>query len=352
MIKGLVPRLAEAGKIKIGGLGPERKSKQGNAFRPPLKFDHFLITGTQRNDAGDLAVDEALTAALIGAGYADADGKIRELPIVLHSDNIDEVFPTSYALYSGKRCACRGDGEKALKREVKNKEFTGVEGPVDCPCEYLGAETGPVCKPNGKLFCSVAAPNSAMAGAVHIWRTTSIISIQQMIASLLQIKAICGTLRGIPLTLTVRPVTVEPKNSAPITVYTVHVELRAADIEAVQRRAIEAAKLRAQLGCDDQAYRRMLTLPAHGESLEEQAAIGAEFYAEDVTNTGADAAPKRTTREKGTSASDVAEALKQRAAADAGKQAAQDGRQATNPPGPDDPGADSVAGTDDDGRPI
>jgi hypothetical protein len=347
MLKNITPRLAEAGKIKIGGLGPERKSAKGSSFRPPLKFDHFVITGTERDAVGDLAIDTEIMTSLHDGGYTDADGKLRAIPIVLHSDEIDEVFLTSYALYSGKRCACRGDGEKALKREVKNSEFTGVEGPVDCPCEYLDAATGPKCKPNGKLFCSIAAPNSAVAGAVHIWRTTSIISVQQMIGSLLQIKAICGTLRGIPLTLRVKPITVEPKNSAPITVFCCHVELRAKDIESVQRKALDAAKLRRELGFDDRAYRAMLTLPAHDESLEEQAAIAAEMYAEDTTNTGADPAPKHARAGKGTSAEDVAAALNARASADAQ-------RNATPPPDPSaDPDAPGQqAGTTPDGRPF
>jgi hypothetical protein len=346
MLKNITPRLAEAGKIKIGGLGPERKSGKGNSFRPPLKFDHFLITGTERDGNDDLAIDDAMMTSLVDGGYADADSKLRAIPIVLHSDEIDEVFLTSYALYSGKRCACRGDGEKALRRELdKDKQYTGAEKTIDCPCDYLDATAGPKCKPNGKLFCSIAAPNSAVAGAVHIWRTTSIISVQQMIGSLLQIKAICGTLRGIPLTLRVKPITVEPKNSAPITVYVCHVELRAKDIESVQRKALDAAKLRRELGFDDRAYRAMLTLPAHHETEQEQAAIAAEMYPEDITNTGADPAPKPSGTGRGTSAADVAAAL-------AARTAAQAPREAVNPPGPDDQGAESVAGTTNDGRPF
>ncbi len=294
MLKAITPRLAEAGKIKIGGLGPERKSGKGNTFRPPVKLDHFLITNTNRDAAGDLEVDAGMMTALANDGGADQDGKIRSIPIVLHSDNIDEVFPTAYALYSGKRCACRGDGSKATRREMKEKNFTGASKEIICPCPYLNAASGPVCKPNGKLFCSIAAPGSAIAGAVHIWRTTSIISIQQMVGSLLQIKAVCGTLRNVPLWLRVKPITVEPPNSGPITVYCCHVELRAADIQAVQRNALAAAKIRRELGCDDSEYRRMISLPAHdAEPLEEQREIAAEFYPEnqmDADGAGVSAA--------------------------------------------------------------
>jgi hypothetical protein len=277
MIRNLIPRLAEAGKIKIGTHGPERKSAKGAAFRPPVKLDHFLVTTTTRNEAGDLELDAGMMEAI----GTDTDGKIRAIPIVLHSDNIDEVFPTSYALYSGKRCACRGDGETAIRRELdKDKRFTGAEKTRKCPCEYLNAESGPKCKPNGKLFCSIAATGSAVAGAVHVWRTTSIISIQQMIGSLMQIKAITGTLRGIPLWLRVKPLVVEPAGSGPITVYVCHAELRAKDIAEVQRAALDAAKVRRELGFEDDEYRRMIRLPAHDESLDEQAEVAEEFYPE------------------------------------------------------------------------
>ncbi|MEA3225034.1 MAG: hypothetical protein U9Q07_03725, partial [Planctomycetota bacterium] len=202
-------------------------------------------------------------------------------------DVIDEVFPTAYALYSGRRCVCRGDGETALKREVVDKQYTGKSKEITCPCDYYKAESGPICKANGKFFCSIAVPGSAIAGAVHAWRTTSIISIEQMIGSLLQIRAICGTLRGVPLWLRVKPITVEPPGSkGGITVYCCHVELRAADISVVQQNAIESAKMRQALGGDDSNYGRTLTLPAHDESTDEQGDIANEFYSEDESNVG------------------------------------------------------------------
>lgn len=280
MIKGINPRLAEAGKIKIGGLGPERKTKSGKKWRPPVKLDHFLITKTTRDRAGDLEVDKDLMAAL----ETDGDGKVRAIPIVLHSDDIDEVFPSAYALYSGRRCACRGDGERATKHEIQNGKHTGVTKEVGCPCDYLGSLDGPKCKPNGKLHCSIAVRGAAIAGALHIWRTTSIISVERMIGSLQQIRAICGTLRGVPLWLRVEPVRVEPPNAPAATVYCCHVELRASDIEAVQRQALEAARLRRELsGPDD--YRALLAPPADdSEPEDEQAAVAAEFYADDQTN--------------------------------------------------------------------
>ena len=287
MIKNITPKLAEAGKIKIGGLGQERKARGGGTYRLPQKYDHFIITKTNRNKAGDLEIDTGLMDGL----EPDSDGQVRAIPIMLHSDVIDEVFPTAYALYSGRRCVCRGDGETALRREVIQKQYTGKSKEMECPCSYFKAESGPVCKANGKFFCSITVPGSAIAGAVHAWRTTSIISIEQMFGSLLQIRTICGTLRGVPLWLRVKPITVEPPGSkGGITVYCCHVELRAADIAVIQQNAIEVAKMRRALGGDDGNYGRTLTLPAHDESTEEQGDIANEFYSEDASNVeGGDA---------------------------------------------------------------
>jgi hypothetical protein len=303
VIKNIRPRLAEAGKIKIGGLGEERKSKKGSTWRPPVKFDHFVVTKTTRDARGDLEVDTALMDAL-AAGCAEP---IREIPIVLHADDIDSVFPTSYALYTSRTCACRGDGEHAIRREIKDGKATGAEKQIACPCPYLRADSGPVCKPNGKLYCSIAVPGSALAGAVHVWRTTSIISVEQMIGSLAQIRAVCGTLRGIPLWLRLRPVQVQPAGGTATTVYCCHVELRAADLAEVQAAALRAAKVRSRLGASDDEYRRLLAPPGVSESDDEQASIEAEFYADADADESQDDG-------RGAAPSDIAAALDAKAA--------------------------------------
>ncbi|KKS83115.1 MAG: hypothetical protein UV58_C0001G0042 [Candidatus Wolfebacteria bacterium GW2011_GWC1_43_10] len=274
MIKGLEPRLAEAGKIKIGGLGETRKSKGGGEYRVPRKDDHFTITKTSRDDAGDLIED---------AGIMDRIGPrpLTEIPIVLHSDEIDEVFPTSYAVYSGKAIACRGDGEKAERRKRKDGVDVGERESVACPCDLL--RTGK-CKPHGTLHCTIRVPDVAVAGAVYKWRTTSLISCQQMVGSLLQIKAACGVLQGLPLQLVLREIKVAPEGK-PTTVYVCHVELRAQDVASAQRLALDAIEARERLGARVETaraqYRALLTAP---ESDDEIAAVEEEFYPPEADN--------------------------------------------------------------------
>lgn len=278
MIKGITPSLSEAGKIKIGYAGDERTSKKtGNVYRLPVKLDHFIITTKERErdkegneiKNSNFILDEELMDLI-----ANGKKKITEIPIVLHSDKIDDVFPTAYNMYIGRRITCKGDGEKACSWEIgADGKRTGRTKEVKCTCKYLGATKGKICKPNGTLHCSIATPGRAVAGAVHKWRTASIISIQRMIGSLEQIKSVCGTLRGIPLWLKLDPVKVEMGE-----VYCCHVELRAKDLLDVQRKALELASMRAALG-GKEFPRGLISVPGNDdESYEEQADVQEEFY--------------------------------------------------------------------------
>jgi hypothetical protein len=276
-IVGLEPRLAEVGKIKIGGLGGERGKKDGGTFRLPVKYDHFVITTTERNAKGDLAPDKAIMDALIPK-WADGDGKLRAIPIVLHSDDITEVFPHSYAAYNGKRLQCRGDGKTAERREIVDKRWTGKSTRRKCPCPDLEAKR---CKPHGVLHCSIAVPGQAIAGGIHRWRTTSIISLQQMLGSLGQIQSLVGVLRGLPLVLRVLPMRVEPKGQRASTVYVCHVELRAAGLADVYKQALQLQRARNDLEAAGLALPAPVLQRPGDEPEEEQAEIEAEFYSDE-----------------------------------------------------------------------
>ncbi len=290
MLKLINPSLAEAGKIKIGRLGAERTSRKGNAYRMPEKLDHFVITTTRRDPSGDLEQDEGLMGAL-ASGFADEDGKLRRLPIVVHSDDIDEVFPTTLALYTGRKLACRGDGEEATRYQIRNNKRTGKSKQMECPCDYFGAESDPKCKAHGVLNCSILAPGRGVAGSVYKWRTTSEISLNRMVASLQQIKALTGSLTGLPLLLCIEPIVVDTG-----TVYCCHVELRESVLEA-QNRLIRLYTARDRVSQMVSPVRLSIQAPASDEeSDEEQGDVSDEFFPdssdaidvpfEDATDTG------------------------------------------------------------------
>lgn len=287
MIKQLKGRLAEAGKIKIGGLGEARRSRAGVEYRMPVSYGYFAITTTRREDPqdprSDLVIDKRIMNELSKTGHEDQDGHIRRLPIALHSDDIEEVFSTAYVCYHGKRLACRGDGEKAMQVIFSDGEMTGKKKEVKCPCHRLEPDDKGVrrCKASGVLHCSIRLPGMAVAGAIHRWRTTSIISCEQMIGSLKQILYYAGALQGLPLLLVVDDVRVSPDGQSQKTVHVCRVELRE-ELLAAQRAALEHAKARSELAGELQmarveGYRAMLRPPGTEDELE-QAEVADEFY--------------------------------------------------------------------------
>ena len=144
MIRNLTPRPAEKGRIKIGGLGEERKKKDGSGtYMLPVKFDHFEIVTMQRDAAGRFIPDKELMDLLM---HAQGVNKLLEIPIRLLFDDVDLNFFTRYSAYSGTRCVCSGDGEEA-QRLGQDGKFA----PVNCPCERLesGYTGQPKCKPLG-----------------------------------------------------------------------------------------------------------------------------------------------------------------------------------------------------------
>jgi hypothetical protein len=180
-IKGLTPQLAERGKIKIGGLGEERKSQKGGTYMLPVKYDCFHVTTMQRDAAGRFIDDKALMAKIM---EKQGVSKLLEIPVRLLYDDIDLNCQTRYSAYAGNRCWCSGDGEfaerfgegqvevhdgdKISHRKAKENEY----GQVACPCDHLEQGwTGPnKCKPLSTL--QVLLEGVDRVGGVWKFRST------------------------------------------------------------------------------------------------------------------------------------------------------------------------------------
>jgi hypothetical protein len=273
-VKGLIPQLAERGKIKIGEKGETKTSQGGKQFAMPRKLDHFLITTMQRDAAGRLLSDTALMARLQPEG-----GKITDIPVRLLYDDIDLNFQTRYACYRGNRCWCSGDGEKAQRLAGENN---GKYQEVLCSCErvdpyYTGQDR---CKILGTLQLLIEGTDRI--GGVWKYRTTSWNTVNAILSSLALIKTITGgPLAGIPLWMVLSPKTVTVPNSGQnMVVFVVSLEYRGPEQELAElgyniaRRRIEHRVKLEQI--EDDA--RRLLLPPHAEPIEEQAETGAEFF--------------------------------------------------------------------------
>lgn len=284
MLKGLQPRLTELGKIKIGQKeAGERTSAGGRAWRAPQKLDHFLITTLERDAKGDLKQDAELMRRLAEAS-GSKDGKLREIPISLLSDDIDEIVSAAYCWYDSKRIAARCDGETCtwFRDSRGNAIPEGRATPCDGEHERIKDDKGRLrFKIHGTLNCVIAA-GDARWGGVYKFRTTSRITVEQIYGSLQHLQLLTnGVLRGLPLRLVVRPIQVSPEGKT-TTVYVVHIELLGRDLSAIQQQAIQIAQARnanlAQLQAAQHEYRKLLTAPGLDEPEDEQADVAAEFH--------------------------------------------------------------------------
>ena len=124
----------------------------------------------------------------------------RELHIMLIDDDIENVFPSSYAWWTATERKCWGDGTSAIRRttEKPNGQPWTTCG-SGCP-ELASGQ----CKPGGDLrFVLADFPRLGSVCRIH---TCSYRSIRQIHSALQEIQTFTGgRLAGITAKLTVRP---------------------------------------------------------------------------------------------------------------------------------------------------
>jgi hypothetical protein len=301
-IKNLPRQAAERGKIKIGGLGDERK-KQGKSetYRLPVKYDSFIITTMEKDEAGRFMADRDLMSAFdseggpkIPAGPYKGLPLIKEIPIrLLHDDN-ELNFPTRLARYQGSRCWCSGDAEKAFRLDDQGKYRE-----VPCPCERLdpACRDEDRCKHLGTLQCLIDRANRV--GGIWKFRTAGKNSVCSIVESMNMIKALTGggqvdsdgrpvgPLAWIPLKMVVSPKSTSTRTGQPVIIHVVRLEFDGLDerlvelgFEIMRKRIdhrMQMGKLQKQLVAPDQ------------ESLEEQKETAEEFFPSRFSTEGEEA---------------------------------------------------------------
>ena len=282
-------RLPELGKIKIGGRGEKRKTAAGTEWFVPRKDDHFTITTLGRDPSGAFIPDTALMDKL-KVKYADPDGHLRSIPIRVMSNDLNDILQAAYVWYGGKTVGARSDGHKVIwycDRASGKRLPQPIEEPWKDEYLELKASRGTLFKKHTVLNC-VIGEAGAKWGGVYKFRTTSVITGDQLYASLLHLSQLTGgILYGMPLVLVVRPIQVAPEGRA-TTVYVVHIELRGEELkEAMQVQALAANLAKYQLENaqtikrDQGLYRKLLAAPGV-EPDEEAADINMEFQPETV----------------------------------------------------------------------
>jgi hypothetical protein len=294
--KMLRPRLAELGKIKVGGKGAERTSSKGTKYRVPVKWDHFVITTLERDAAGDLKPDTQLMERLLHKYGVEVDEaqpgggtkkvkRLREIPIAVLSDDLDQLIQASYCWYSGRKLAAVCDGENCTWYQRKGQVLP-VPETVPCDGEHTvkDGKGNSIFKLHAKFGC-VIADGEARWGGLYFLRSTSVITAEQLYGTLQHIQRLTGgILQGLPLRMVVRTVEVNPtvdgvQTSSKVPV--IHIELRGQDLNQIQQLALQQAQLRIknerELSATAQEYVKLLKAPGQDEPEEEQADVAEEF---------------------------------------------------------------------------
>ncbi len=212
--RGITPRAAEIGKLKIGRKNPKpRQGKNGQWFAPE-RLDHFIVVRTDRDQAKVNFLEDEQVMEALGA-------EPKEIPIILPFDDPELNFQTSFAFYQGRQCLCRGNGLEAdmtFLKDGKPAAFTLLDteelgdtvhknekrkivcDPDTCPMMKPDATGATKCKPNGRLCCII--PASKRLNGYYFFRTTSWASVGYIMKALEDMKIQAGgILKGVPAKL-------------------------------------------------------------------------------------------------------------------------------------------------------
>jgi hypothetical protein len=272
----VVQRLSVSTKVSIG-LPPNGDCNH------PTKLDHFVFLRKKKSaNRVEWEADPDLTRH-----YGE---QCREVHIILIDDDIENVFPSSYAWWTATERKCWGDGVTATRRTA---EKPGGQPWTTCGSGCPELASGQ-CKPGGDLrFVLADFPRLGSVCRIH---TCSYRSIRQIHSALQEIQTFTGgRLAGITAKLTVRPEEAtyfdrKEKRKKTSSIWALSLEVEGDDMQKLIANLTENARLFAQtrrlLGSggkvfevveDEQEQAPELTAefyPANGSSSEESVQAG------------------------------------------------------------------------------
>jgi hypothetical protein len=258
----VVQRLSVSTKVSIG-LPPNGDRNH------PTKLDHFVFLRKKKsaNRVG-WEVDPELTEH-----YGD---DCHDIHIMLIDDDIENVFPSSYAWWTATERKCWGDGTNATRRTA---EKPGGQPWTACGSGCPELASGQ-CKPGGDLrFVLADFPRLGSVCRIH---TCSYRSIRQIHSSLQEIQTFTGgRLAGITAKLTVRPEEAtyfdrKEKRKKTSSIWALSLEVEGDDMQKLIANLTENARLFAEtrklLGSNGKV------LEVVEDEQEQAPEVAAEFY--------------------------------------------------------------------------
>jgi hypothetical protein len=265
----VVQRLSVSTKVSIG-LPPNGDCNH------PTKLDHFVFLRKKKTaNRIEWEVDPDLISH-----YGE---QCREVHIILIDDDIENIFPSSYAWWSAAERKCWGDGVSATRR---TPEQPGGQPWPQCGngCPELAAGQ---CKPSGDLrFVLADFPRLGSVCRIH---TSSYRSIRQIHSALQEIQTFTGgRLAGITGKLVVRPEEVayfdrKEKRKKTASIWALSLEVEGDDMRKLIANLTENARLFAET-------RKLLgsggkVLEVVEDEQEQAPEVAAEFYPASVNGS-------------------------------------------------------------------
>lgn len=298
--RGLIPSLAEVGKIKIGEKGAEKTSRNNNKFRLPVRLDYFKVTTTERDPKTGNYVQDKAVHEIIGP-------KPTEIKIRLPFDSVDKNFYTQFMAYTGNKKVCSGDGEKAIRKGKLSKSGSKLkqEGDnleeIDCNPDTCKVFQEGFCKVAGILSCFLT--DYPDIGGVHKFRTHGWNATSSILGALDYFsKNTGGVLQGLPLKLVLLKKTTEKHG----TINYATVVIDGEEIRGLRALALEEKKNRQLMNVDILQIEQQAVESGFFEDTDKEEDIQEEFYPENEENEE-NSSIKNVT---GSSADDVKQELK------------------------------------------
>lgn len=187
----LRPRKAvELGKIKIGGLGEERKKRTGTGtYQLPTKYDHFRVVKLDRDETGNLRLDEEVHA------HPDVGDNPTRLKGRLMFETVEENFHSEMVQYKGR-------GRDGKIWSCDGVEYLDIKNNLTGPCKLANGSTCD-CKPYSRLQLNLDA--SGMTLGFHVFRSQGWGSAGNIQSVLQDIYRHFGTCMGAPVELRCYP---------------------------------------------------------------------------------------------------------------------------------------------------
>jgi hypothetical protein len=257
----VVQRLSVSTEVSIG-LPPNGDCNH------PTKLDHFVFLRKKKTaNRVEWEVDPDLSQH-----YGE---QCRQLHIILIDDDIENIFPSSYAWWTATERKCWGDGVSATRRTA---DKLGGESWPQCGngCPELAAG---LCKPSGDLrFVLADFPRLGSVCRIH---TSSYRSIGQIHSALQEIQTFTGgRLAGITSKLVIRPEEVtyfdrKEKRKKTASIWALSLEVEGDDMRKLISNLTENARLFAET-------RKLLgegkVLEVVEDERERAPELAAEFY--------------------------------------------------------------------------